>query len=77
MKIKRYREIQSMTFDDYLNVIVDNALCPYCTEYKECLECMGEDNIQAISGCGCSAFDASVEELEKHFLLEKCIKITN
>jgi hypothetical protein len=36
---------------------------------------MGEENIEAISGNGCSAFDNSVENIKRFYLLEKCVSV--
>ena len=75
-KIKRFRDIQTITFDDFFNIVTDTGICKYCDSYEECLEAMGEDNINAISGNGCSAFDNSVDNIKKFYLIDKCIKTT-
>jgi len=72
MKIKRFRETQTISFDDFFNDIIDNGICEYCNSYEECSEAMGKDNVELISGNGCSAFDNSVDNLRKIFLLTKC-----
>lgn len=76
MKIKRFREVQTTSFEDFFNKITDTGVCEYCDSYDECLEYMGKENIDCISGNGCSSFDTSVDKLKKHFLLEKCIRHT-
>lgn len=72
-KIKRYRQIQKQSFDEFFNQVTDSGICMYCDSYQECLEAMGADNIECISGNGCSAFDTSVENIKKAFLLEMCV----
>lgn len=74
-KINRYREVQSISFEEFFNTVTDTAVCEYCDSYEECKDYMGEDNMEVISGYGCSAFDSSVEKIKNHFLLEKCIPI--
>ena len=76
MKIKRFREVQSTSFEDFFNKVTDSGLCEYCDSYTECVEYMGAENVESMSGNGCSAFDASVDSLKKHFLLDKCIRHT-
>ena len=73
-KIKRFRNIQTVSFDDFLNVVVDTGICKCCESYEECLEMMGESNMEAISGNGCSAFDNTVDNIKKIYLVEQCIK---
>ena len=69
------RDTQTISIDDYINEIIDGGVCKYCDYYDFCSEYVGEDNIQEISGCGCSAFDAPIEKLKKCYLIEKCIPI--
>ena len=75
-KIKRFRNTQIISFDDFLNIVIDTGICKYCSLYEECLEAIGEDNIDTISGNGCSAFDNSVDEIKKIYLVEQCLKTT-
>lgn len=75
MKIKRFRETQETTFEDFFNKVTDEGICRYCESYQDCMEAMGADNIEAISGNGCGGFDASVDDLKKAFLLEKCVLV--
>lgn len=74
-KIKQYRTVQKVSFEDFFNIVTDTGICKYCDSFAECMEAMGEDNMEAISGNGCSAFDNSVDNLKKYFLLEQCVKI--
>ena len=74
-KIKRYRPTQVQSFEDFFNTVTDLGLCQYCDSYNECEEAMGKDNMEAISGNGCRGFDASIDALKKHFLLDKCATI--
>ncbi len=74
-KIRRYRTAQSITFEDFFNLVTDTGRCEYCDSYEECKEAMGEDNIEAISGNGCSAFDNSIENIKRFYLLDKCVPI--
>ena len=74
-KIKRYRPTQIQSFEDFFNIVTDLGLCQYCDSYDECMEVMGKDNIETISGQGCGAFDASVDSLKKYFLLDKCATV--
>jgi hypothetical protein len=74
-KIKRFRNAQTISFEEFFNYVTDKGICEYCDDYEECLEAMGEENIQYMSGNGCGAFDSSVDNIKKHFLLEKCIQI--
>ena len=74
MKIKRFREVQLVSFEDFFDKATDSGICEYCDSYNECIDYMGYENVVAISGNGCSAFDCSVEQLKKHFLLEKCVR---
>ena len=74
-KIKRYRTAQSITFEDFFNLVTDTGRCEYCDSYEECKEAMGEDNIEAISGNVCSAFDNSIENIKRFYLLDKCVPI--
>ena len=71
-KIKRFRNTQTQTFDEFFNQITDTGVCEYCDSYDECLEAMGHESIECISGNGCHAFDTSLERIKKAFLLEKC-----
>lgn len=72
MKLKRFRETQTISFEEFFNNVTDNGICEYCDSYEECAEAMGIENINSISGNGCSAFDSSVENIKKGFLLDKC-----
>ena len=72
-KIKQYRAVQTVSFEDFFNIVTDTGICKYCNSFNECCEAMGENNIEAISGNGCSAFDNSVDNLKKYFLLEQCV----
>ena len=74
-KIKEKRDIQSMAFDDFFNLVTDKCFCEYCDSFEDCCDAIGYDNIQALSGRGCKAFDASVEDIKKYYLIEKCIPI--
>lgn len=74
-KICRYRTAQKQTFEEFFNKITDSGICEYCDSYEECMEIMGADNIDMISGNGCSAFDSSVDKIKKRFLVEQCTKI--
>lgn len=74
-KIKRFRAAQTVSFEEFFNIATDTGICKYCDSYDECCEAMGLDNIEAISGNGCSAFDTSVENLKKFYLLEKCVPV--
>ena len=76
MKIKRYREVQLVSFEEFFDKATDSGICQYCDSYNECIDYMGYENVESISGNGCSAFDCSVEALKKHFLLEKCVRHT-
>ena len=71
-KIIRYRTAQTVSFEDFFNIVTDTGKCEYCNSYNDCLEVMGLDNLQAISGNGCSAFDNSIENIKKFYLLEMC-----
>ena len=71
-KIKRYRPIQSMSFETFFNMVTDKGICKYCSTYGECLDIMGEDNLEALSGNGCGAFDNTVENIKKIYLIEEC-----
>jgi len=72
-KIIRYKPTQKQSFEDFFNIVTDTGICKYCLGYEECKDIMGEDNIQAITGNGCSAFDNSVENIKQIYLLEQCI----
>jgi hypothetical protein len=74
-KIKRFRNAQTQSFEDFFNLIIDKGVCEYCDSYQECMEIMGQENIEYISGNGCNAFDTSVDRIKKAFLLEKCVPI--
>lgn len=74
-KINRYRETQKQTFDEFFNTVTDLGICQYCDSYQECAEVMGADNIEAISGNGCSAFDTSVDKIKKLYLTKMCLTI--
>lgn len=74
-KIQRYRAVQTVSFEDFFNIVTDTGVCKYCDSYEECREAMGDENLECISGNGCSAFDTSVENIKKFYLLEKCIPI--
>ena len=74
-KIQRYRPTQAITFEDFFNTVTDNGICKYCSGYQECLEAMGEENVQSISGYGCSAFDNTVENIKQFYLIEYCVPI--
>ena len=71
-KIKRYRNKQEQSFEDFFNIVTDTGICEFCDSYNECLEYIGLDNLSCISGNGCSAFDTSVEKLKKQYLLKYC-----
>ena len=71
-KIQRYRTTQTVSFEDFFNEVTDSGICEYCDSFKECIEAMGEDNIKVISGNGCSAFDNSIENIKKFYLVEMC-----
>lgn len=72
-RIIQFRPIQKMSFDEFFNLVTDTAPCQYCDSYEECAEVMGYDNIDSISGNGCAAFDNTVENLKKFYLLEQCV----
>jgi hypothetical protein len=74
-KIKRFRNAQTQSFEDFFNFVTDRGICEYCDSYQDCKEAMGEENLEYLSGNGCGAFDTSVERIKKAFLLEKCIPI--
>jgi hypothetical protein len=74
-KIKRYRAVQTVSFEDFFNMVTDKGICEFCDSYNDCVEAMGTENIEAISGNGCSAFDTSVENIKKAYLLQKCATI--
>ena len=76
-KIKRYRNAQKQSFDEFFNFVTDSGICQYCDNYQECVEAMGIDNIECISGNGCSAFDTSVDNIKNIYLLEKCVPINS
>ena len=71
-KINRFRTTQVQSFEDFFNDITDKGICKYCDSYKDCMEYMGEENMESMSGNGCGGFDASIEDIKKHFLLEQC-----
>ena len=71
-KIIQYRPTQKQTFEDFFNIVTDTGICQYCLGYEECKDVMGEDNILAMTGNGCSAFDNSVDNLKQIYLLEQC-----
>lgn len=71
-KIIRYKPIQKQSFEDFFNIVIDTGVCEYCTNYDECVETMGADNLQAISGNGCSAFDNTMENIKNIYLLKEC-----
>ena len=71
-KIHRYRNTQEISFDDFVNDVIDKGVCKYCNSYEECLEAMGGNNMESISGNGCAGFDNSVEEIKKIYLIDKC-----
>jgi len=74
-KIKRYRDTQTISFEDFFNMVTDNGICEYCDSYNYCLEAMGEESIEAVSGNGCGGFDTSIENIKKAYLLQKCATI--
>ena len=74
-KIERYREVQKETFEDFFNTVVDKCICRYCDNYKECLEYLGEENVECLSGTGCAGFDTSVENVREIFLKERKMSI--
>ena len=74
-KIKRFRNAQTISFEEFFNFVTDRGICEYCDAYEECMEVMGKENIECLSGNGCGAFDTSVEKIKKAFLLEKCVPI--
>jgi GTP cyclohydrolase III len=74
-KINRYREVQSTSFEEFFNAVTDTGVCECCDNYEECVQYIGQDNIVTVSGNGCSGFDSSIENIKKHFLLEKCVPI--
>lgn len=69
-KINRYRYVQKQSFDEFFNFITDSGICKYCDNYNDCLEAMGTDNLEYMSGNGCSAFDTSIDNIKKAFLIE-------
>ena len=74
-KIKRYRETQKVSFEDFFNLVTDTGVCKCCKYLNYCIEMMGEDNVEALSGYGCREFDNSVDKLKNFFLIEQCVKI--
>lgn len=71
-KIKRYRTVQTVSFEDFFNIVTDTGRCEYCDSYADCVEAMGKENVEAISGNGCSAFDNSIENIKKFYLVKMC-----
>ena len=71
-KIQRFRLTQKQTFEDFFNFVTDSGLCKYCDSYEDCCEAMGQENVDSVSGNGCSAFDNSVENIKKFYLVEQC-----
>ena len=69
------RNTQTIPIDDYINEIIDRGVCKYCDYYDFCSEYIGEDNMQELSGWGCSSFDAPIEKLKECYLNEKCALI--
>lgn len=71
-KINRYKPTQNHSFEEFFNLVTDIGICECCQSYEECKELMGEDNIKSISGNGCSAFDNSIDNIKKIYLLKEC-----
>jgi len=72
-KICRYRKAQPITLEQFLENILDNPCCKYCTCHDECQEMMGLNNIEEdLGGYGCSAFDNSIENLALAYKEEYC-----
>ena len=71
-KIKRYRNTQKQTFESFFEEVTDSGICKYCSSFNDCLTVLGEESIDSISGNGCSAFDNSIEEIKKFYLIEMC-----
>ena len=74
-KINRFRLTQSQSFEDFFSDVTDAGICEYCDSYNECLEVIGKENMECVSGNGCSAFDTSIERIKKAFLIDKCVQI--
>lgn len=74
-KIIRYREIQKETFEDYFDKVVTTCICKHCDNYNECLEYLGEENMECLSGTGCAGFDTTIEKVREQFLKEKKVAI--
>lgn len=75
MKIKKLRETQTTSFEDFFSYVIDNSICNYCENFKECQQIIGEEVIEMVSGKGCDKFDNSIENIKNFFLKEKCAYI--
>lgn len=72
-KINRFRKTQTLTPDSFIDNVLEHPSCRYCQYYEDCKEAIGEDNMEYDIGLyGCTAFDNSVEALEKIYKKEYC-----
>lgn len=71
-KLQIQRPTQEITLEEFIEGVTDKGICQYCTSYQECMEYMGEENVEVMSGNGCGAFDNTVDKLKEFYLLEKC-----
>jgi len=74
-KIIRFRESQKISFEEFFNTVTDAGICKYCSSYDECVEYIGEENMDCMTGNGCSGFDNSIENLRRFYLIDKCIPV--
>lgn len=71
-KLIRYRGTQKLTLDKFIDDILKNPLCKYCSSHDECQEMMGVTSIEEeIGEIGCGAFDNTIENLT-NFYLKDC-----
>ena len=73
-RIIRYRNTQTVTLDDFIELVLNKPNCSYCQYYQECSENVGCDMCEIMDEA-CSSFDNSIIELKKLYFQKYVNKI--